>query len=345
MAIIYLFDFVGVLVPLVKGILNFKMDELRAENMMDKKSMMTKTTVVAAALVMALGMTGCGDKEKASSPSQVLAKVNGKEITVLQLNYLLAQEQRLDKAQQHSKQKLLDDLIQQELLVQKAEELKLDRNPNVLQAVEFAKRQVLAQAVAGQLLGKVKDPAESEIKKFYDAHPLIFAERRIYNLSVFVIKADALNPAVGEQLNKSTNGDETTKILKEAGINYTATESKAPAELLPEPVLNQLQKMSVGDIVQIKEGSNLLMMQLKGSEDAPVEVATAKPAIVNRLKQESMQSVGSDTLDNLKKQAKIEYLQKFDESVSAATKPAESSEPAAGSNKSNSHLKSGLKGL
>ena len=103
--------------------------------------------------------------------------------------------------------------------------------------------------------------------------------------------------------------------------------------------------MNVGDIVQIKEGSNLLMMQLKGSEAAPVDLATAKPAIVNRLKQESMQSVGSDTLDNLKKQAKIEYLQKFDESVSAATKPAESSEPAAGSNKSNSHLKSGLKGL
>lgn len=328
-----------------RNVLIFKMDELRAENMMDKKSMMTKTTMVAAALVMALGMAGCGDKEKASSPSQVLAKVNGKEITVLQLNYLLAQNQRLDKAQQQSKQKLLDDLIQQELLVQKAEELKLDRNPNVLQAVEFAKRQVLAQAVAGQVLGKVKDPADSEIKKFYDAHPLVFADRKFYNLSVFVIKADALNPAVGEQLNKSTNGDETTKILKAAGINYTATESKAPAELLPEPVLNQLQKMNVGDIVQIKEGSNLLMMQLKGSEAAPVDLATAKPAIVNRLKQESMQTVGSDTLEDLKKKAKIEYLQKFDEPAAAASQAVESSKPAANSDKSDNHLKSGLKGL
>ena len=43
--------------------------------MMDKKNMMTKRTIVAVALMMTLGLTGCGDKEKASAPSQVLAKV------------------------------------------------------------------------------------------------------------------------------------------------------------------------------------------------------------------------------------------------------------------------------
>lgn len=321
------------------------MDELRAENMMDKKSMMTKTTMVAAALVMALGMTGCGDKEKDKSPSQVLAKVNGKEITVLQLNYLLAQNQRLDKAQQQGKQKLLDDLIQQELLVQKAEELKLDRNPNVLQSIEFTKRQILAQAAAAQLFGKAKEPSDIEIKKYYDAHPLIFADRRIYDISVFVIKADSLSPTVGAQLNHSANGEETTKILKSAGVNYTSTESKAPAELLPEPVLNQIQKMNVGDIVQVKEGVSMLMMQLKGSESAPITYDKAKTVIANRLKQTNMQSEGLVKLEDVKKQAKIEYLQKFDDAPSGASESRVSDKQTTSSDKKDEHLKSGLKGL
>ena len=312
---------------------------------MDRK-MITSRTILAATMMVVLGLTGCGDKEKASSPSQVLAKVNGKEVTVLQLNYLLAQNQRLDKAQQRSKQQLLDDLVQQELLVQKAEELKLDRNPNVLQAVEFAKRQVLAQAAAGQLLGKVKDPAESELQKFYQEHPLVFAERRIYDLGVFVINIKSMNDAIAEQLNGSKNAEQTAQILKAAGVNFTNTQSKAPAEVLPEPVLGQLQKMQPGDIVQIREGNSMLMMQLKGSEAAPVDFAKAKPAIQARLKQNSMQSEGNLRMEDIKKKAKIEYLQKFDDAASAA-KPAEAAKPEASADdsKADNHLKSGLKGL
>ena len=312
---------------------------------MDTK-MITSRTLLAATMVVVLGLTGCGDKEKASSPSQVLAKVNGKEVTVLQLNYLLAQNQRLDKAQQRSKQQLLDDLVQQELLVQKAEELKLDRNPNVLQAVEFAKRQVLAQAAAGQLLGKVKDPAESELQKFYQEHPLVFAERRIYDLGVFVINVKSMNDAIAEQLNGSKNAEQTAQILKAAGVNFTNTQSKAPAEVLPEPVLGQLQKMQPGDIVQIREGNSMLMMQLKGSEVAPVDFAKAKPAIQARLKQNSMQSEGNLRMEDIKNKAKIEYLQKFDDAGSAA-KPAEAAKPEASADdsKGDNHLKSGLKGL
>jgi len=91
---------------------------------MHKKKVMTTRTLLSAALVMALALTGCGD-DKASSPSQVLARVNGDEITVLQLNYLLAQNQNLPKEEQRSKQALLDELIQQQLLVQLATEKKL----------------------------------------------------------------------------------------------------------------------------------------------------------------------------------------------------------------------------
>lgn len=131
-----------------------------------------------------------------------------------------------------------------------------------------------------------------------------------------------MNDAIAEQLNGSKNAEQTAQILKAAGVNFTNTQSKAPAEVLPEPVLGQLQKMQPGDIVQIREGNSMLMMQLKGSEAAPVDFAKAKPAIQARLKQNSMQSEGNLQMEDIKKKAKIEYLQKFDD-VASAAKPAE----------------------
>ena len=313
---------------------------------MQKEKMMTTRTLLSAALVMALALTGCGD-DKAKSPSQVLARVNDKEITVLQLNYLLAQNQNLPKEQQRSKQALLDELIQQELLVQIATEKKLDRNPNVLQAMEFAKRQVLAQAAAGQEMASIKEPGETELKAFYQANPQLFAERQVYSLAAFLVKADALTPEVATALNDSTSDEQTASILKEHGINFTSTRTTTPAEALPEDVTKQLTKINIGDIVQVKEAGNLVMMQLKGRTPAPMSYEQSRQAILQHLKQGKLQSEGSQKLDQLKQQAKIEYLQKFDEEAAAAAKEATTSPSAAQGSQAagDDHLKSGLKGL
>lgn len=311
---------------------------------MHKKKVMTTRTLLSAALVMALALTGCGD-DKASSPSQVLARVNGKEITVLQLNYLLAQNQNLPLAQQRSKQALLDELIQQELLVQLATEKKLDRNPNVLQAMEFAKRQVLAQAAAGQEMASIKDPSETDLKAFYQANPHLFAERQVYALAAFLVKADALTPETATALNSSSNDEQTASILKEHGVNFTSTRTSTPAEALPEAVVKQLSQMKLGDIVQVKEAGNLVMMQLKGRTPAPMSYEQSRAAILQHLKQGKLQSEGSSKLEQLKQQAKLEYLQKFDEGTAAKVESQAASAAQSSQAAGDDHLKSGLKGL
>ena len=311
---------------------------------MHKKKVMTTRTLLSAALVMALALTGCGD-DKAKSPSQVLARVNDNEITVLQLNYLLAQNQNLPKEQQRSKQALLDELIQQELLVQLATEKKLDRNPNVLQAMEFAKRQVLAQAAAGQEMASIKDPSETDLKAFYQANPHLFAERQVYALAAFLVKADALTPETATALNSSANDEQTASILKEHGVNFTSTRTSTPAEALPEAVVKQLTQMKLGDIVQVKEAGNLVMMQLKGRTAAPMSYEQSRSAILQHLKQGKLQSEGSLKLEQLKQQAKLEYLQKFDEGTAAKVESPAASAAQSSQAAGDDHLKSGLKGL
>ena len=301
---------------------------------MRNKPQMMKLGACALLLVVA----GCGG-DKAPKPSQVLARVNGQEITVLQLNYLLAQNANQPEAQQRSKQQLLEDLIQQELLVQKASELKLDRKQEVLQALEFTKRQVLAQAAYGQLVGSDKPIADSELRKYYNDHPQLFSERQVYELTVFLVPAAALNDALKQGLDKSHNEVETSQLLDQAKVAYTRTGSKVPAEVLPAQVVEPLRKINLGDIVQVREGDNMVLMQLKARHEAPMTLENARETIVTLMNNGKLQ--GGNTLTALREQAKVEYVQAMGEPAAAAAGGAAAEAKAQGDD----HLKTGLKGL
>src|SRR6185369_12405847 len=97
------------------------------------------TTLALVAAVSACSGGRGGDK------SQVVATVNGAEITVSQLRTaLLAKGEAQPTAQ--TTQQALDGLVNEQLLVDAALANKLDRDPTVVQALEAARRQFLARA-------------------------------------------------------------------------------------------------------------------------------------------------------------------------------------------------------
>ena len=124
-------------------------------------------------------LAGCGEGKQAENdketPTQVAARVNGKELTVHQVNYALQRIPNLDKAQtKPASLRVVRNLVDQEVLVQKALNDKLDRDPTVVQALDAARRQILAEAYMGRKLGTPTEPDAAEVSRFYDAHPELF---------------------------------------------------------------------------------------------------------------------------------------------------------------------------
>ena len=114
--------------------------------------------------------------------------MNKEEITVHQLNNAMAQFRNLNEDQQKAVTKqVLERMVDQELLVQKAIEKKLDRDPRIMQAIEASKRQILSQAYIDQLTQQAQKPTTEEVKKFYDARPELFSDRKIYRLQELAI--------------------------------------------------------------------------------------------------------------------------------------------------------------
>lgn len=295
-----------------------------------------KLKPVILSVLIACALTACGDKEEKKSPSQVLAKVNDGEITVHQLNFVLGQ---IPNAQPEQKQQVLDQLVDQELLVQKAAELKLDREPNVLQAIENAKRQILAQAAAERVIGKPAEPAKTAIDEFYAKNPALFAERKNYEFVAFVIEKAAYSDALAAALNTATTPALVKSALDGAQVKFSSSDAARTAEQLPMPMLPKFAAMNIGDIMALQEGDKMILLQLKATQAAAIAPHDAEPLIKRYLSNNEAQTQAQAKMKALRDAAKVEYLQRFASEVAVA-KPA----TQAGSATDDS-LKAGLKGL
>jgi EpsD family peptidyl-prolyl cis-trans isomerase len=287
-------------------------------------------------LVIAALVAGCGDKkEEAASeekaPTQVAAKVNGTELTVHQVNYALQRIPNLDPAQSKAASlQVARNLVDQEVIAQKALADKLDRDPTVVQALDAARRQILAEAYMSRKLGQPVEPTDAEVSTYFDQHPELFTQRKIYRLQEISIKAPAdKHDAIRAQLGASKTLNEFAEWLKAENYPVKVGQGVKPAEQLPTQILPQLAKMPDGQAMVVNAPDGLMVIVLADSQTQPVTLEQAKPMIVRALQTEARQKAVKSELDTLKAAAKIEYLGEFADAGKEEAAPAAPAEPAA----------------
>lgn len=301
-------------------------------------SMPRACRLFAGAASVAVLLAACGQKDEKAAPSQVLAKVNDGEITVMQLNGVL-RSAGATADQALAKQNALDYLVNQEILQQKAAELKLDRDPDVMQAVEQAKRQILAAAALNKLQAKAAEPGAAEVQKFYESNPALFAQHAVYEFAMFNLPVAQLSAEVKAAIEKSHSAVDTKQALESVHLAFQEKTSRVAAEQLPMDLLQQLFKLKAGDILVRPEAGNVMLVQLLRAEASPMSLADSKERIVAYLKQTAEQESAASKLAELKKAAKVTYLKRFSDTA-AASVPA-----VAAKGLSTDTVNSGLKGF
>lgn len=294
-------------------------------------------------LLIAVLVAGCGDDKKETatdekSPTQVAAKVDGKEITVHQVNFALQRIPNLDKDKsKEASLQVVRNLVDQQLLVAKAETDKLDRDPMVVQALDAARQQILAEAYMSRKLGTPAEPTDAEVNEYFNTHPELFAKRKIYRLQEISIKAPKeKQDAIRAQLTASKTLNDFGTWLKAEKYEVKAAQGVKPAEQLPQEMLPRLAAMPDGQAMMVNTPDGVLVIVLAGSQAQPVTLEQAKPAISQLLQQQARQKAAKAELDNLKAAAKIEYVGEFVDAGKepevakpvAAAKPAEAAAPA-----------------
>jgi EpsD family peptidyl-prolyl cis-trans isomerase len=264
------------------------------------------------ALVIALSSCGKGDVKKNSG--QIVAKVNGDEISVHQINNAIARSNDIapDEAKQVAAQ-TLERIIDQELLVQKALNDKLDRDPQVMQAIEDAKRQILARAYIERAVAASSTENGAEIGKFYQDNPALFERRRIYRVHELAVaapgeKLDALKAAAAG----AKSLEDVAGWLKSQKLVFQAAVSTWPAEQMPLNVLAHMFEMREGQIAVIATSAGISVVQLLQAQEASLSEEQAKPVIERYLQSRKLLATAQAEVKKLREHARIEYLGEFE---------------------------------
>jgi len=284
----------------------------------------------AAVAVVLLSACGGGDK-KSDKASQTAAKVNKEEITVHQINYVLQRQQGLkpEQAEAASKQ-VLERLIEQELAVQKAQEMKLDRDPRVVQQIEAAKREIVARAYVERIGEAVAKPSAEEVAKYYNEKPALFKERRIYSLQEVAVEAKPEQFAqLRQKLESSKNIGEFAEYLKANDFRFTGNQAVRAAEQLPLNGLEAIARMKDGDSTVSQTPTGITVLFLVGSRSQPVDEVRARPAIEAFLSNQRKTELVQKDIKALREAAKVEYVGKFAEGAPGSAAAASGAAPAA----------------
>lgn len=288
-------------------------------------------SLLVTALSIALPLVGCGDKPEAKAATQVAAKVNGAEISVHQINTVLAKATGVtNENAPRARKEVLDRLIDQQIAVEQAVAKKLDRNPEVLLNIEAAKRDILARSYLEQIAAAQPKASDEEVKRYYDEHPDLFSKRRVYNIQELAIAKngtplDDLKPLVSA--GKSL--EEIAGWLKSKAIPARGSAGVRPAEQLPLELLPKLAQMKDGQTALIDGPQQAYVMRIAASQLVPVDEATAKPRIQQFLQTQRNNKAIAEEMKKLKDAAKIEFVGDFATAATAATAPAAQAPAAA----------------
>jgi len=270
---------------------------------------MKKLCLITMFIASVFAFSGCGNAK-----SKPLATVNGKVITVGDFEKRVSKMPAYYKTLAGERKKdFLDDMINEQLIYKEALRRGINREPEVKELLDEAKRKIL---IARLMETEVKKSAvnEDKIKEFYAIHKDDFVTPLKLRASHIMVDTEA---EANEVLQKLKDGGDFAQLAKQ----YSKDPSKArggdlgyfiKGQLMPEieEVCFKLQVGQMSDIIKTKFGYHIIKLTDR-IEPRTVELSEVRDAIEKELKDKAQQKTLDDLVKNLRSKAHIKINEKL----------------------------------
>lgn len=263
-----------------------------------------------------------------------IASVNGQYISKKTLEDLekdLAQRNQ-GQAPTYPKEKLVDELVQREILVQDAVQKKLDQAPETVAQLDAARKAILTQASLQNYL-KANPITDAEIKKEYDSK-VGGSNGTEYKASHILVKTESEAKKLIAELDK---GGKFAKLANKHSLDAKDSQNGGdlgwfnPSQMVA-PFSEAVAKLEKGKYtktpVQTQFGWHIILSE-DSRKQTPPPLEAVKEQLTPMLQRQKIQ----DMVEALRKQAKVEILISLKEEAPktppapAAAAPATPAEP------------------
>lgn len=197
---------------------------------------------LAVAGTALLALASCGDSKK-TPEGQVVATVDGKDVTIHELNAEIAQlPGREGVPRKLVEQVALQRLIERKMLTKEAQKRNLDKNPQFLLIRQRADETLLVQALQADIQGKVPATTREAAQKFVADNPQIFGDRKIFTLDQIAF----LRPNNLDQLplKDAKSMTDVERVLTDANIDYRRAPQQLDSVALAPQLTDQIVKLT-----------------------------------------------------------------------------------------------------
>lgn len=300
-----------------------------------------KTKLISTVLLGVL--LGCSNSEPGGKQTQVVAKVNGDEITVHQINSEMQRLQVPVANPQLVAKKMLESLIDRQLLVQEAIKLNLDRTPEVVQLVDAARAQIYAQAYLARKVSALGAATDKDVQQFMAEHPEVFSRRKVFTTADIIFANDPAKINTEKLQTLVNNAEELKTWLNSHQVHFEIAEETIPTEALPKEAVSLADQIKVGDLLFMHDDIKVVARSVASIAEVPLTEQQAHDMANKAVNERKRQQLILDELQRLKKLAKIDIT---DPNLkSEPTTSAMKASPASSTEKTTSATDHGLKGL
>lgn len=267
---------------------------------------------------LAFGMTampfmvaGCGNKDAATA--QLVAKVDGQDIEITRMKSVLANAKGVSPENiSDTKLEILNGLVEQQLAINLAIANKLDRKPEVLNAIEASRREILARAALDQIADELPAVSDDEVKKYYAENPALFSGRRLFTLQEIVLKKSPSDlAAIRAQVASAKSMEDVSAWLRDRKMEFSSTISIKAAEQIAPAVLLKLQTFKDGQIGLIESPDAYTITHLMASYAQPIGIVKGMPAAAVFLRNLRAAEAVKQARIDMRAKAKLEYFGEF----------------------------------
>ena len=259
----------------------------------------------AMLLVAATTLTACNKKE---GGGQSLARVNGEDITMLQVNQELAHANVPPGQKKAAVKKIVESLINRQVVVDEAKKEKIDRSPAVLREIARAKAQIIEQAYLRKIMAKIPKPSEAEISDYFHKHPEIFGKGKLYDMHSLLFSRKYMDAALKSKIDSAKSLGDIELWLSSHNIHFARGIASRTTMQMPPAMAARLETMHAGQMFIVNEGGNSMVVVIDDIKNNPVAFEDAAPAIERYLQNKKAKEVVDTEMKHLRSLAKIEYL-------------------------------------
>lgn len=247
---------------------------------------------------------------------QVIARVNGTEITVAELNEEARARGLPIGHDPAMKAALIQELVDRKLLVEAARDGGFDRRPDYLLAKRrsdeiLLAQQMLAAAIQG---GTV---ADEELARYIAANPAAFDRRALVTVDQLTISG-AVSPELRGALAQAPTVERMEQLVSSANLRSSRAQQTVDSANALDPRGPALAGLREGQSFVLQQPGGLIAGKVVSTVPQPVPKNQQLQVARERLKQQQTQAVFDRMLQQLRPQAEVQYQPGFEPGAAPA---------------------------